>query len=110
MAHFQILWLTNLARLFRFDTIDQVDDALTGLKVLAFDENCIRLSLHTYMPTAEGIACLQRVEDTNDASVLNHELLIEVFEGTMKLKDIQVSKQITISFLDLFVATIVHYI
>ncbi|KAK2443173.1 RNA-directed DNA polymerase (reverse transcriptase)-related family protein [Trifolium repens] len=73
-----------------FDTIDQVDDALTGLKVLAFDENCIRLSLHTYMPTAEGIACLQRVEDTNDASVLNHELLIEVFEGTMKLKDIQV--------------------
>jgi hypothetical protein len=62
------------------------------------------------MPTAEGIACLPRVEDTNDASVLNHELLIEVFEGTMKLKDIQVSKQITISFLDLFVTTIVHYI
>jgi hypothetical protein len=28
----------------------------------------------------------------------------------MKLKDIQVSKQITISFLDLFVTTIVHYI
>ncbi|XP_045816641.1 uncharacterized protein LOC123909786 isoform X6 [Trifolium pratense] len=73
-----------------FDAIDQIDDVLTGLKVLAFDENCIRLSLQTYMPTAESISCLQRVEDTNDASVQNHELLIEVFEGTMKLKDIQV--------------------
>ncbi|KAK2389150.1 RNA-directed DNA polymerase (reverse transcriptase)-related family protein [Trifolium repens] len=73
-----------------FDAIEQIGDALTGLKVLEFDENCIRLSLHTYMPTAESISCLQRVEDTNDASVLNHELLIEVFEGTMKLKDIQV--------------------
>lgn len=60
------------------------------------------------MPMVEGISCLQRVEDTMDASVLNHELLIEVLEGTMTLKDIQVLKLITISFFDLFVTTIVH--
>jgi len=76
--------------------------------VIGIDENCIKLSLQTYMPTVEGISCLQRVEDTIDASVLNHELLIEVLEGTMTLKDIQVLKQITISFFDLFVTTIVH--
>jgi len=81
---------------------------LTGLKVIGIDENCIKLSLQTYMPMVEGISCLQRVEDTMDASVLNHELLIEVLEGTMTLKDIQVLKLITISFFDLFVTTIVH--
>ncbi|XP_058755591.1 uncharacterized protein LOC131628793 [Vicia villosa] len=73
-----------------FNALEQIDDALAGLKVLAFDENCIRLSLQTYVPAVESISCLQRVEDTLDASVLNHELLIEVFEGTTKLKAIQV--------------------
>ena len=76
--------------------------------MIGIDENCIKLSLQTYMPMVEGISCLQRVEDTMDASVLNHELLIEVLEGTMTLKDIQVLKLITISFFDLFVTTIVH--
>lgn len=73
-----------------FDALEQIDNALTGLKVIGIDENCIKLSLQTYMPTVEGISCLQRVEDTMDASILNHELLIEVLEGTMTLKDIQV--------------------
>ncbi|CAI8597988.1 unnamed protein product [Vicia faba] len=73
-----------------FNALEQVDDALAGLKVIAFDVNYIRLSLQTYVPTVESISCLQRVEDTIDASVLSHELLIEVFEGTTKLKDIQV--------------------
>ncbi|XP_027337591.1 cation/H(+) antiporter 4-like [Abrus precatorius] len=73
-----------------FDVVEQIEDAFTGLKVLAFDENCIRLSLQTYMPTFEGISYLQKIEDTIDAADLSHELLIEVFEGTMKLKNVQV--------------------
>nr|KYP57025.1 hypothetical protein KK1_003277 [Cajanus cajan] len=73
-----------------FEVIEQIEDEFTGLKVLAFDENCIRLSLQTYMPTFEGISYLQSVEDTIDAAELHHELLIEVFEGTMKLKNVQV--------------------
>ncbi|RDX70052.1 hypothetical protein CR513_50744, partial [Mucuna pruriens] len=68
----------------------EIEDAFTGLKVLALDENCIRLSLQTYMPTFEGISYLPRVEDTTDVAELNHELSIEVFEGTMKLKNVQV--------------------
>lgn len=83
--------LTHLFSLFRFEVVEQIEDALTGLKVLAFDENCIRLSLHTYMPSFEDIFYQLSVqEDTIDAAELNHELLIEVFEGTMKLKNVQV--------------------
>ena len=78
--------------MFRFDAVEQIEDALTGLKVLAFDDNCIRLSLRTYMPKLEGLSYLERVQDTTDVAELNHELLIEVFEGTMKLKNVQVSK------------------
>ncbi|XP_061369139.1 uncharacterized protein LOC133312022 isoform X2 [Gastrolobium bilobum] len=73
-----------------FDAVEQIEDALTGLKVLAFDENCIRLSMHTYMPKLEGLSCFEIAEDTIDVAELNHELLIEVFEGTMKLKNVQV--------------------
>ncbi|KAK4266631.1 hypothetical protein QN277_027522 [Acacia crassicarpa] len=60
-----------------FDVVEQIEDALMGLKVHAFDDNCIRLSLQTHMPNI-------------DAAVVNHELLIEVLEGTMKLKNVQV--------------------
>nr|ACU22996.1 unknown [Glycine max] len=73
-----------------FEVVEQIEDAFTGLKVLAFDENCIRLSLKTYMPTFEGISYLPRIEATVDAAELNYELLIEVFEGTMRLKNVQV--------------------
>lgn len=83
--------------MFRFDAVDQIEHALTGLKVLAFDENCIRLSMQTYMPKSEGLSYLERVEDTSDIAELNHELLIEVFEGTMKLKNFQVLKYIVVS-------------
>lgn len=69
--------LANLVPLFRLHVVEQIEDALMGLKVLAFDENCIRLSLRTYLPNL-------------DAADVNHELLIEVLEGTTKLKNIQV--------------------
>lgn len=83
--------LTQLVPLFRLEVVEQIEDAFTGLKVLAVDENCIRLSLQTYIPTFEGISYQPSVqEDTIDAAELNHELLIEVFEGTMKLKNVQV--------------------
>ncbi|KAK7317156.1 hypothetical protein RJT34_01144 [Clitoria ternatea] len=73
-----------------FDVVEQIEDAFLGLKVLEFDGNCIRLSLQTYMPKFDNISYLQRLEETIDAAKLNHELLIEIFEGTMKLKNVQV--------------------
>jgi hypothetical protein len=84
------VWLIHLAPVFRFDAVDEIEDAFAGLKVLALDANCITLSLKTFMPTSEGISILERVEDTIDVAEMNHELLIEIFEGTMKLKNVQV--------------------
>nr|AFK42734.1 unknown [Lotus japonicus] len=72
-----------------FDAVQQIEDELVGLKVLEFDENCIKLSLRTYMPTVGGSSYTERVEDGIDVRELNHELLIEV-EGNMKLKNVQV--------------------
>ncbi|KAK7251430.1 hypothetical protein RIF29_34623 [Crotalaria pallida] len=72
------------------DAVDQIEEALSGLKVLAFDANCIRLSMQTYMPKLEDLSYLERVEGAVDVAEMNHELLIEVFEGTMKIKNVQV--------------------
>ncbi|XP_040963245.1 uncharacterized protein [Gossypium hirsutum] len=41
----------------RLDALEQIEDALTGLKVIGFDGNCIRLSLQTYIPKVEGVLC-----------------------------------------------------
>ncbi|BAT86675.1 hypothetical protein LR48_Vigan102s005600 [Vigna angularis] len=87
-----------------FEVVEQIEDALTGLRVLAFDENCIRLSLQTHIPSFEDIFYQLSVqEDTIDAAELNHELLIEVFEGTMKLKNVQVFPN------DIYLSDIVDY-
>lgn len=77
---------------YRFDAIEQIEDLLTGLKVAAFTENCIRLSLQTYIPKLEGSRKIEGIEP----SVLNHELLIEVLEGTMELKSVEVLEYIFI--------------
>lgn len=69
---------------------------MTGQKVAAFTENCIRLSLQTYIPKLEGSRKIEGIEP----SVLNHELLIEVLEGTMELKSVEVLEYIL--FLDFF--------
>ncbi|KAL9324486.1 hypothetical protein ACSQ67_009343 [Phaseolus vulgaris] len=64
--HFTVKW---------FEVVDQIEDAFTGVKVLAFDENCIRLSLRIYIPTFEGISYQLSVqEDITNAAKLNHEL------------------------------------
>ncbi|KAM3702384.1 hypothetical protein ACJW31_04G022200 [Castanea mollissima] len=79
--------LQDLDHMYRwFDAIEQIEDLLTGLKVVAFTENCIRLSLQTYIPKLEGSRKIEGIEP----SVLNHELLIEVLEGTMELKSVEI--------------------
>jgi len=82
---------------FRFDAIEQIEDALTGLKVIVFTENCIRLSLRTYIPKLEGLLYQHTIEDIIEPSEINHELLIEVREGTMELKSVEVSEYEIIS-------------
>ncbi|XP_065862758.1 uncharacterized protein [Euphorbia lathyris] len=73
----------------RIDSVEQIEDTLSGLKVIDFDGNCIRLSLRTYLPKLEDLSCQQKIEDAGQPSEINHELLIELVSGTMELKDVE---------------------
>ncbi|XVF29068.1 hypothetical protein REPUB_Repub15cG0088200 [Reevesia pubescens] len=73
----------------RFDALEQIEDALTGLKVIGYDGNCIRLSLQTYIPKVEGLLCQKTNEDIAEPSEMNHELLVEIMDGTMEVKNVE---------------------
>ncbi|KAK8677067.1 hypothetical protein V6N13_142623 [Hibiscus sabdariffa] len=74
----------------RLDALEQIEDALTGLKVIGFDGNCIRLSLQTYIPKVEGALWQTMIEDIDEPSEMNHELLLEIMDdGTMEIKNIE---------------------
>ncbi|KAK8647682.1 hypothetical protein V6N13_121410 [Hibiscus sabdariffa] len=74
----------------RLDALEQIEDALTGLKVISFDGNFIRLSLQTYIPKVEGVLWLTMIEDIDEPSEMNHELLLEIMDGgTMEVKNVE---------------------
>lgn len=73
------------------DVIEQVEDTIGGLKVIDVADNFIRLSLHTHIPNLEDFSSLEKLEGTIEPSELDHELLVEVLEGTMELKNAEVS-------------------
>lgn len=81
--------LTSL--IFRFDAVEQIEDSLTGLKVIDFDGKCFRLSMQTYIPKLEESLFQHKIEDVIEPSDVNHELLIEVIDGTMEIKNVEVS-------------------
>ncbi|XP_021856088.2 uncharacterized protein [Spinacia oleracea] len=72
----------------RIEAIENIEEALTGLKVIDFEENTIKVSLKTYIP--EGVMCQLNAEDYIKQSEVNHELLIEVVNGTMDLKNVEI--------------------
>ncbi|XP_022147070.1 uncharacterized protein LOC111016098 [Momordica charantia] len=83
--------LQELDEIFKsLDVIEQVEDTIGGLKVIDVAENFIRLSLRTHIPNLEDLSSLQRLEGVIEPSELNHELLIEVLEGTMELKNAEI--------------------
>lgn len=63
---------------------------MTGLKVMEFEGNCIRLTLRTYIPTSESLLSQHKIEDITEPLERNHELVIEVLEGTLELKSVEV--------------------
>ncbi|KAH9649795.1 reverse transcriptase domain-containing protein [Citrus sinensis] len=73
----------------RFDAVEQIEDTLTGLKVIDFDGKCFRLSMQTYIPTLEESSFQHKIEDVIEPSEVNHELLIEVIDGTMEIKNVE---------------------
>ncbi|XP_071938271.1 uncharacterized protein [Coffea arabica] len=73
-----------------FEVVEKIEDALSGLKVLEFEGNSVRLSLTTYIPNMDNMICLQKVELSVEPSEQNHELLIEVVDGTLELKNAEI--------------------
>ncbi|KAJ8755476.1 hypothetical protein K2173_019274 [Erythroxylum novogranatense] len=83
--------LQNFEYLFkRFDALEEIEDALSGLHIIEFDGTFIRLSLRTYIPKLEGMSQYQSIDDTFRPSEVNHELLIEVLSGTMEIKTVEI--------------------
>ena len=62
---------------------------MTGLKIIECEGNYIRLSLRT-CPNSESLFSQHKIEDITEPLELNHELLIEVVEGTLELKGVEV--------------------
>ncbi|CAN6722664.1 unnamed protein product [Malus baccata var. baccata] len=72
------------------DDTEKIEDEFTGLKVISFGENCIRLSLRTYIPKLEELVPQQKIADATEPSHVNHELLIELLEGTLDLRNAEI--------------------
>ncbi|KAM2087411.1 hypothetical protein ACFX1X_031950 [Malus domestica] len=72
------------------DDTEKIEDEFTGLKVISFGENCIRLSLRTYIPKLEELVPQQQIADATEPSHVNHELLIELLEGTLDLRNVEI--------------------
>ncbi|GKA80821.1 hypothetical protein Tco_0787513 [Tanacetum coccineum] len=67
--------LENIDYTFRrCEGVLKIEDALTGLEVIEYEGNQIRLSLRTYIPDA-------------DLPEQNHELAIELLDGTLELRN-----------------------
>ncbi|GMH08040.1 hypothetical protein Nepgr_009880 [Nepenthes gracilis] len=83
--------LQDLDSIFkRFEAIAKIEEAFTGLKVIEFEGNCLKLLLRTYIPNVEGLMCHQQLEDVVEPSELNHEILVEVMDGTLELKNVEI--------------------
>lgn len=89
--------LVDLFNWCRLDDTEKIEDEFTGLKVISFGENCIRLSLRTYIPKLEELLPQQKIADAIEPSHVNHELLIELLEGTLDLRNVEVSQHEIIS-------------
>ncbi|CAN8258321.1 unnamed protein product [Cochlearia groenlandica] len=72
-----------------FDDVEQVEDALTGLKVLEIDENFIRLQLRTCIPKLDGLLAQHSLEHTTEPSEVLHELTIHLTEKTTEITKVE---------------------
>lgn len=89
------------------EAIGQIEDKLSEVKVLEFEDNCIRLSLKTPIPSSDGLILKHKLDCLVEQSVVEHELLIEVVDKTMELHKVEVcsiniTKDVAITFLSLF--------
>nr|XP_009600472.1 uncharacterized protein LOC104095928 isoform X2 [Nicotiana tomentosiformis] len=74
----------------RFEAMEEFEDACSGLKIVEFEGNCIRLSLITSIPNLESLLHNQNIVDVVETPEKNHELLIELMDGTKELKHAEI--------------------
>lgn len=70
--------------------MEKVEDSLSGFKVRKFEGNRIKMSLRTYVPISESLLSQLKAEDIAEPLEHNHELVVEVLEGTLELKSVEV--------------------
>lgn len=75
---------------FRLEAIEKIEEALTGLKVIDFGGNYIRVSLRTCIPPVEDLLCQPKAEHDIKLHEVSHELQIDVMDGSMELKNVEV--------------------
>ncbi|KAG5588474.1 hypothetical protein H5410_048908 [Solanum commersonii] len=89
-SKFNLKSLEELESTFnRFEAIEKIEDAFSGLKIVEFEGNRIRLSLRTFIPNLENLLHNQTI-DVAEPPEQNHELLIELMDGTMELKHVEI--------------------
>ncbi|KAL8106157.1 uncharacterized protein LOC141680990 isoform X2 [Apium graveolens] len=74
----------------RLDVIEKIEDAWTGLKVIEIENNNIKLSLTTYVPCLENLFSQPKVEDMIHPYEQTHELVVELVDGNMELKNAEI--------------------
>lgn len=77
--------------LSRLEAVEKIEDSISCFKVVEYEGNCIKLSLKAFIPDIESIMPLQKIEGhIEKPSEKNHELLLELSDGTMELKKVEV--------------------
>ncbi|XP_057766263.1 uncharacterized protein LOC130986763 isoform X2 [Salvia miltiorrhiza] len=74
----------------RFEAVEKIGEAFTGVKVIEIEGNNIRLSLKTYIPYLETVLHRQDIESIVEPLELNHELTIEIVDDTWELKNAEI--------------------
>ncbi|KAI0523031.1 hypothetical protein KFK09_005421 [Dendrobium nobile] len=73
----------------RLETICSLEDLFCGVKCIQFEDNCIRLSLRTPIPSMDSLSLQKKLDCSLERTALDHELLIEVTDQ-MELKNIEI--------------------
>ncbi|PKU87955.1 hypothetical protein MA16_Dca007897 [Dendrobium catenatum] len=73
----------------RLETICSLEDLFCGVKCIEFEDNCIRLSLRTPIPSMDSLSIQKKLDCSLERTALDHELLIEV-NDQMELKNIEI--------------------
>ncbi|GJN03184.1 hypothetical protein PR202_ga20595 [Eleusine coracana subsp. coracana] len=77
----------------RADEIWKLESMLlpSGAKILDFKDNCLRMFLRAPILTSDSLAYEHKMDCAVVSFVSDHELLIELGDGIIKLKEVQIS-------------------